>query len=201
MSRQPPPAANRRGLTWVFGAAAALLVLAGSYLWLLGGTAPPPSHIGGPFELTAGGQTVTERSFGGRYMLIYFGYASCPDVCPTTLAALTDALDRLGARADRLQPLFVTIDPAHDTPDTLRRYLAGFSPRLLGLTGTARQLRQMQQEYRVVSVAHPRGTGGMATFDHSSVLYLVAPDGQFVAGVRADATGADMAQAIATHIS
>ena len=142
---------------------------------------------------------MTERSFDGRYLLVYFGYASCPDVCPVTLGTLADALDRLGDRAERVQPLFVTVDPDRDTPDVLRRYTAGFSPRLLGLTGTPRQLRDMEQEYRVTSVVH-RGPAGISV-DHSSVLYLMGPDGRFITPIRADASAADMADVLGRYVS
>lgn len=182
---------------------AALLLLAGGYLWALGG---PGAHrgaaIGGPFELTAAtGQTVTERSFAGRYRLIYFGYSACRDVCPTTLDEVGRAMDSLGERAASVQPLFITVDPAHDTPDVLRSYLSAFSPRLVGLTGTARQIRQVQQEYHLASTTHPNGARAGYTIDHGSVLYLMGPDGRYVAPIRADETGAEMASEIARHLS
>ena len=183
------------------GGVAALLVLAAGYLAMLGGPgASRTAAVGGPYELTAStGQTVTERSFAGRYRLIYFGYSACRDICPTTLVEVGHALDALGARADRVQPLFVTVDPGHDTPAVLRAYLAGFTPRLVGLTGTARQIRQVQQEYHLASTVHPNGAG--YTVDHGSVLYLMGPDGRYLAPIRADGSGAEMAAAIARHLS
>ncbi len=202
--RGKPRKPDRRSFLAVLGAAACLLLMAGGYLWVLGGTAPPrQATIGGPFTLTApNGQTVTEQSFRGRYVLVYFGYASCEDVCPVTLSALADALDVLGPKAARVQPLFVTVDPQRDTPDLLRRYVAGFSPRLLGLTGTPDQLRDMQRRYRVTSIMHPGGAGSAGyAVDHSSVLYLLGPDGRYLAPIRADESGAAMAQDIARHLS
>ncbi len=188
----------------MLGGVAGLLLLAGLYLWSLGGPAPlHPAGVGGPFTLTAAdGQTVTERSFQGRYVLIYFGYTACQDVCPVTLSAVADAMDVLGPWGGRIQPVFVTVDPQRDTPDVLGRYVAGFTPRLLALTGTPDQLRHMQQEYRVTSIAHP-GTAGSAgyTVDHSSVLYLIGPDGRYLAPIRADETGPEMARDIARHLS
>jgi protein SCO1/2 len=183
--------------------AAALLLLTGGYLWLLGGTAPRPASIGGPFQLTAdNGQVVTDRSYAGRYLLVYFGYSSCRDVCPATLSAVGDAMDALGAKAGRVQPLFITVDPHRDTPAVLARYVAHFTPLLVGLTGTPRQLRQVQLEYRVTSVAHRDDAGTLDyTVDHSSVLYLIGPDGGFLAPIPADETGAAMAAAIAKHMS
>ena len=182
---------------------AALLLLAGGYLRALGG---PGAHrgaaIGGPFELTAAtGQTVTERSFAGRYRLIYFGYSACRDICPITLDEVGRAMDALGDRAASIQPLFITVDPEHDTPEALRSYLSAFTPRLVGLTGTPRQIRRVQQEYRLASSIHPNGTGAGYTVDHGSVLYLMSPDGRYVAPIRADKTGAEMAADIARHLS
>jgi protein SCO1/2 len=176
-------------------------LLTGGYLALLGGTTPHRAGIGGPFELTAAdGRTVTDRSYAGRYLLVYFGYSACRDVCPTTLAALGDAMDVLGAKASHLQPLFITVDPHRDTPDVLGRYVANFTPRLVGLTGSARQLRQVQQEYRVTSVANTKDGETDYTVDHSSVLYLIAPDGRFVALIPADDSGPVMAAQIAKYI-
>jgi protein SCO1/2 len=198
-----PATADRKGLWAAIMGVAALLLLTGGYLWLLGGPAPQPAPIGGPFQLTAdSGQTVTDRSYAGRYLLVYFGYSACRDVCPATLSAVGDAMDALGAKAGRVQPLFITVDPHRDTPAVLARYVAHFTPLLVGLTGTPRQLRQVQQEYHVTSIAHTGDSAGMDyTVDHSSVLYLIGPDGRFVAPIPADATGAAMAAAILKHVS
>src|SRR4029077_7237917 len=113
----------------------------GSFIWLSqGGTA---SLVGGPFTLRDGnGRTVTERDFRGKYMLVYFGYTFCPDVCPTTLNEMSEALDRLGPKADRVQPIFITVDPKRDTPAVVKQYVTAFTPRLIGLTGTPEQIAQ-----------------------------------------------------------
>jgi protein SCO1/2 len=189
---------HRDGAAAAIGAVAAcLLVLAGLLLWLP--TRPPvaASTVGGPFRLLASnGRTVDDRSFPGRYKLVYFGYTQCRDVCPTAMTALADALRMLGPVADRVQPLFVTVDPAHDTPPVLRRYLAQFTPRLLGLTGTPAQVGAVERAYRVTSVVMTDASGAEA-FDHSSVLYLMRPDGRFLAPLRADETPAVMAATLA----
>ncbi len=195
---------DRRGLLAVLGGGGALLLLTAGYLWMLGGTTPPrEAAIGGPFTLTAtDGATVTDASFHGRYVLVYFGYTHCVDICPTTLTAMADALDVLGQRAARVQPVFVTVDPQRDTPDVMRQYMAPFTPRLVGLTGTQDQIRQMQQNYRVSSIVHPGSAGSMGyTVDHSSVVYLIGPDGRYLAPIRADESGPEMASDIARHIS
>ncbi len=188
------------GLGALLAAGGLLLALAGVYLVWLGGTAPAGADgIGGPFTLTADtGQVVTERSFRGRYALLYFGYTNCADVCPTTLAALAVALDRLGARGAVVQPLFITVDPGRDTPSVLRRYTAAFSPRLLGLTGTAGQITQAQRVWRVRAIVRPEGTG--YSVDHTSVLLLVGPDGRFIAPIAADESGAQMAADLGRYL-
>ncbi len=181
---------------------AALLVGAGVLLWD-GGDTPSQPSIGGAFTLAGpDGKPVTDRDFRGRYMLVYFGYTTCPDVCPTTLSEMASALDKLGPKAARVQPLFITVDPARDTPAVMRQYTAAFSPRLEGLTGTPEQVKAVAQEYRVYYARHDTGPGpNEYSMDHSSVLYLMGPDGAFVAPLRADEDAAAMAADIAKHVS
>ena len=165
---------------------AAAVVLAG---WLPGTSDPVQAvAIGGPFTLTDGaGKTVTDRSFRGKYMLVYFGYTFCPDVCPTTLTQVADAVDKLGARADQVQPLFITVDPARDTALVVGQYAAAFGPRLDGLTGTAEQVAAVAKEYRVYYAPHRTGPNpGDYTMDHSSILYVMDPQGRFDGVIRAD---------------
>ena len=191
---------DREGLLVAISGVAFLLLLASSYLWLLGLPPRATEALGGPFRLTASdGRIVNELSFPGRYKLLYFGYTHCRDVCPTTLASLAGALDTLGHKADLIEPLFITLDPDRDTPNVLRTYLAAFTPRLLGLTGTAAQLGAIAHTYRVTSLVHPAAAGGY-DLDHSSVLYLMAPDGRFIAPIRADASAAEMAATLATYL-
>ena len=199
------PSGGTRPPAFIYGIVgvliAVLLLGTGTFLWLSrGGTA---SLIGGPFSLEDGSnRQVTDRDFRGKYMLIYFGYTFCPDVCPTTLTDMADALDRLGPKADRLQPLFITIDPKRDTPAVVKQYAAAFSPRLIGLTGSPEQIAQVANAYRVYYAEHRTGPGpGDYTMDHSSILYLMGPDGRFIAPIRADETAADMAADIAKSMS
>jgi protein SCO1/2 len=166
--------------------AATLLLGTGAFIWInRGGSA---SLVGGPFTLEDGnGKQVTDRDFRGKYMLVYFGYTFCPDVCPTTLNGVADALEQLGDKAERLQPVFITVDPARDTPDVMKRYTAAFSPRLIGLTGTPDQIAKVAREYRVYYAEHRTGPApNDFTVDHSSILYLVGPDGKFIAPIQAD---------------
>lgn len=116
------------------------------------GAFPEPGAvpIGGPFTLVDHkGQTVSEQDFGGRYLLVFFGFSHCPDVCPTTLADIASTLDLLGADAQAVQPLFITLDPERDTPERLAEYVGAFHPRIVGLTGTAEQIAKVAGEYRV----------------------------------------------------
>jgi protein SCO1 len=195
-STQPPSQAARPTalIYGIIGMVLAVLILGtGAFIWLTqGGTA---SLVGGPFRLENGdGQQVTDGNFRGKYMLVYFGYTFCPDVCPTTLGEVADAMDKLGAKADRVQPIFITVDPKRDTPDVVKRYAAAFSPRLLGLTGTPDEIATVAKEYRVYFAEHRTGPGpNDYSMDHSSVLYLMGPDGKFVAPIRPDEDGPHMA--------
>lgn len=191
-SGRPPP---NRVLYAIIGVAlAALLIGTGGFLWL-GGSGGNASGIGGPFTLEDGsGRPVTDRDFRGAYMLVYFGYTFCPDVCPTTLTAVADAMDKLGPAASRVKPLFITVDPARDTPAVVKQYAAAFGPRITGLTGTPQEIAKVAREYRVYYAEHRTGPGpGDYTMDHSSVLYLMDPNGGFVAPLRADQSGDEIA--------
>jgi len=186
-------------------AALAVAAVSGGAWFLMSGTLGESAGlgIGGPFALTDGdGHTVTDRDLHGRYVLVYFGYTFCPDVCPTTLNAVAAALDQLGPRADKVQGLFITVDPARDTPQVVKEYAAAFSPRIMGLSGTPQQIADVARAYRVYFAAKPPDTPGAAyTVDHSSLLYLMDPNGRFVAPIRADQPPDQMAAEIARHLS
>ena len=195
-AKQPPQ--SQTMLYVAMGVLLAVLLLGtGGYMWFTGGT-PGRSGIGGPFTLTAGdGRTVTDRDFRGKYLLVYFGYTFCPDVCPTSLNTVADALERLGPKAAKIQPVFITIDPKRDTPDVVKQYAAAFGPRFLGLTGSQAQVDAVARAYRVYYREHRTGSGpNDYSMDHSSMLYLVGPDGEFVAPVRAEQPPEDMATAL-----
>jgi protein SCO1/2 len=136
--------------------------------------------VGGPFRLTdQTGKTVTDADFHGHYVLIYFGYSFCPDVCPTTLGVMAQALDKMGADAARVVPVFITIDPARDTPKVLADYMKAFGPSFVGLTGSEREIKAVEKEYRVYAVKRPLDNGNYG-MDHSSVLYLIGPNGKMI---------------------
>ena len=113
------------------------ITLAALTLWpLCQGAAAEPVTIGGPFTLrTPDGVTVTEQTYRGKWLLVYFGYTFCPNTCPTALMDISSVLARLGGEADVIQPLFITVDPQRDTPDVLQEYTRSFDPRIIGLSG------------------------------------------------------------------
>ena len=137
--------------------------------------------IGGPFQLIDHtGQAVTEESFGDRYLLIYFGYAYCPDVCPTELLVIGQAVDALGEDGDAVQPLFITVDPARDTVEALADYVPSFHPRMAGLTGTEAQIHAAAKAYRVYYRLNEPDEDGAYLVDHTSYIYFMDPDGDYV---------------------
>ena len=203
MSIDPNRAPPDRRLYAIAGLLLAVLTIgAGGYMFLTG-SPPGGATVGGPFALIDGdGRKVTDETWRGKYLLVYFGYTFCPDVCPTTLSAVAEAIDRLGSAADRIQPLFITVDPKRDTPAAVKQYAAAFGSRVIGLTGSAAQIAAVAKAYRVYYAEHRTGTGpDDYTMDHSSVLYLMGPDGRFIAPVRADQAGKDIAAAVSKLIS
>jgi protein SCO1/2 len=177
-------------------AMAVLLIGAGAFLWLTGGGSGNGGFgIGGPFTLEDGaGKAVTEHDFRGKYMLVYFGYTNCPDVCPTTLNAVADGLDKLGAKSKEIVPIFITVDPKRDTAAVVKQYAAAFGPSFVGLTGSVSEIATVAKEYRVYYAEHRTGPGpNDYAMDHSSVLYLMDTKGNFIAPMRADQSGDEMA--------
>jgi protein SCO1/2 len=145
---------------------------------------------------------VTERDFRGQYLLIYFGYAHCADVCPTTLSAIADALDILGDKAADLRPIFITVDPKRDTPAIARAYASRFSPRILGLGGTEQQVSAVEKSYRVSSAVVQPDAGNAAddAMNHTAALFLMGPDGRLVAPLSGIQGGTALAQQLADDL-
>lgn len=149
--------------------------------------------IGGPFTLTdARGNAFTDANLQGRYSLIFFGFTHCPDICPLTLQIITQALEAAGPAAEKVQPVFITIDPARDTPEALSAYMAAFDPRFVALTGTTEQVKGAEQSYRVFSAKVPiRDAEGKDTGDyamnHSGYIYLMDRAGKYLAHFQKDA--------------
>lgn len=135
--------------------------------------------IGGPFTLTdQNGRRRSDTEFRGRLMIVYFGYTWCPDVCPTDLMAITQALERLGSAADGVQPIFISIDPERDT-SVLADYVAAFHRKLIGLTGSPEEIQRVADAYKTFYVKVPDERGGYS-IDHTGVIYLMGRSGEYL---------------------
>jgi protein SCO1/2 len=144
---------------------------------LLSGRAP----VGGPFELTdQTGHRRTDADFQGKLVVIYFGYTYCPDVCPTELQSISLALDKLGAAAETIQPLFITVDPGRDTPARLADFVSSFHPRLIGLTGSLAEIRKTAIAYRTFFAKNGVTTPDHYSVDHTGFIYLLGKDGRYL---------------------
>ena len=142
-------------------------------------TAGGRATIGGPFALIdQNGRPVTEASLTGEPSLVFFGYTHCPDVCPTTLNDMSQMLDALG-RDKKAQGVFVTVDPARDTPAVLKEYLSNFDPRIKAFTGSPEAIAAMEKGYKVYAKKVPAADGAYS-MDHTAIVYLMDKDGRFV---------------------
>jgi protein SCO1/2 len=194
--------------TFLFALAGAIALIALGLVWYLAAELPASpsgsqnasSSIGGPFMLTdQDGRQRSDKDFRGRFMLLYFGYSFCPDVCPTTLQNMADALAKLGPKAERVVPLFITIDPERDTPAVLKKYVGAFGPRFVGLTGSLADIAKVAQIYRVYIAKRPMPGGGYA-MDHSGEIYLLGPDGKLVTFYDANAGAAPIVADLKTRL-
>jgi protein SCO1/2 len=162
---------------------------------------PPGLNLGGPFRLTDHtGRAVTDQDFAGRWLLVYFGFTYCPDVCPTELGAIAAALDAMGAEGEQVTPLLITIDPQRDTPEQLANYVTLFHPRLIGLTGTAEQIQEVARRYRVYYARVQRPEMTDYTMDHSSFIYLTGPDARVRALFRPETSPEAIAAAVQAQL-
>ncbi len=203
-----------------------VLVAVGAWAWGLVQSAREapavlsPVPIGGPFTLVDhSGNTVTAADFKGSYMLVFFGYTFCPDVCPTNILAISEAMDLLDERAELVQPLFITVDPERDTAEIMADYVGNFHPRLVGLTGTNAQVAAAAKAYRVyfskfypppetLSGEQTSGDGTTAEdegdsdylMNHTATTFLMDPDGEFVAHFAHGTTPETMAAKIREHM-
>lgn len=182
-----PTATNNRrfrnSLITTFGLA---MVLAAATL--LGGcdrqcavSGDPTALIGGAFEaVDQNGNVFHHTALEGRYQLVFFGFTSCPDVCPTELSVISTALDQLGNKAAYFQPVFVTVDPDRDTPDRMKTYLDNFHESFIGLTGTADQIKDLAHVYRAYFARSPEPVEDGYNMDHSSITYLMDCEGRYI---------------------
>jgi protein SCO1/2 len=165
---------NRRLLLVSAVAIAALGGIGASYL-LNSRQVTQSLDVGGPFKLIGtDGQEVTEEALKGRYSMFFFGFTFCPDACPTALNTFTLVLEKLGPDAAKIQPVFVSIDPARDTPAVLKEYLASFDPRIMGLTGTPETVAEVAKKFRVYYAK--QGEGEFYLMDHSTAIIVMNPD-------------------------
>lgn len=184
----------------------ALLGLGWGVMWWRGGelslesigiAVPGSVSVGGRFTLVdASGAEVTDASFRGRWMLLFFGYTFCPDVCPTELQTVAAALERLGPLAERVAPVFVTIDPERDTPAAVGEYVKLFDERIVGLSGSKEQVAAAARAYRVYFAKARSKDAADYLMDHSAFVYLIGPDGGFRALFRQGVGAQELADAI-----
>jgi protein SCO1 len=140
--------------------------------------------IGAPFTLVdQHGKTVTDRDFRGRYMLIFFGFTHCPDICPAELQVIADSLDALGPKADKVVPIFITLDPERDTPEVMGDYVKNFGSRFVGLTGSPEAISEAAKGYRVAFSKFEykaQDSNDSYSIDHSTLAYLMSPEGEYL---------------------
>ena len=171
-----------RPLVIAIAFAASLVVGLLLMFWAMGGVSKvaQPAAIGGPFQLTdQNGKTVTDRDLKGKPTLIFFGYTHCPDVCPTSLFEISEVMRALGKDADRVNAVFMSVDPERDTPAIMKDYLSSFDPHLEGLSGDPAEVEKVIKSYRVYAKKIP-GKDGDYTMDHTALIYLMDREGRFV---------------------
>ena len=162
--------------------AASLVVGLLIVFWAMGGVSKvaQPAAIGGPFQLTdQHGKAVTDKNLKGKPTLIFFGYTHCPDVCPTSLFEMSEVLRAMGKDADKVNAVFISVDPERDTPATMKDYLSSFDPHLEGLSGDPAETAKVITSYRVYAKKVPTKDGDY-TMDHTALIYLMDRDGRFV---------------------
>jgi protein SCO1/2 len=158
--------------------------------------------IGGAFALVdTDGNTVTQDNLKGAYSLVFFGFTSCPDICPTTLQAMTGALDTLGTLAEGVKPVFITIDPQRDTPAVMKDYIKNFSPRFVALTGTKEQTDAAANAYKVYYKAAKKEGETDYNVDHSGFVYLMNPAGEYVTHLSHKDSAEQMAAELAKYLN
>lgn len=156
--------------------------------------------VGGAFALKDhNGQDVTEKSWPGKQKLVFFGFTTCPDICPVALDKMTNALNALGADAAHIQPILITVDPARDTPEQLKTYLADYHASFVGLTGTDAQIAQAKDAYKVYAAKAAGGDDVNYLMDHSGYIYLMSADDTLLEVFNSDATAETIAEKAKAH--
>ena len=184
----------------------AVVLVAGVAIWRITQSTPAASsavNIGGPFTLTdQAGLTVTDKTYDGSWRLIYFGYTFCPDACPTELGVMAQAIETMGPAGQKVQPIFITIDPDRDTVQQLKGYVPLFDKRLVGLTGTPQQIAAVAKEYKVyyAKADQPGVDAKSYGMNHSSFVYLMDPKGKFITVFSSDTDSDKMAAEIRRYM-
>lgn len=156
-------------------------------------------NFGGAFNLTnQSGEAVTEKDFEGQYRLIYFGFTYCPAICPTELQKISAALNMLNEKGDKIQPIFISIDPERDTVDVMREYVKLFHSRLIGLTGTVEQAKAAADAYKIYYAKAKDDTMHEYTMDHSSFIYFIDPEDNLLRIFKTEDTSEDIKNFINT---
>ncbi len=154
------------------------------------------AQIGGDFKLTnQDGKQVSDKDFRGRVMMVFFGFTSCPDICPVTAATYAKVLEMLGEKAGEVAPIFISVDPQTDTPQVLKNYLGNIDPRIIGLTGTEEQTAQVASNYKVY-FAKVKTQAGEDEMDHSGFVYIMDKNGTYVQHFPYDASAKDITAAL-----
>lgn len=160
--------------------------------------------VGGPFTLVGeGGKTVTDKDFRGKHMLVFFGFTHCPDICPAELQVMSASLEELGDKAKDVAPIFITLDPERDTPEAVSAYVKNFGPEFVGLTGSPQAIAAAAKAYRVAySKFTPEGADktGNYSIDHTALVYLMGPDGEFITHIPYGTTPAKMAETLRRYL-
>ena len=159
--------------------------------------------IGGPFSLAgAYGKPVTDRDFRGKLMLVVFGYTHCPDVCPAELQTIAEVMDKLGSAADKVAPIFISVDPQRDTTEVLSPFVKAFNPNIVGLTGTPAEVASAAKAYRVYfRKVGSESDKGDYTVDHSAFIYLMDGQGNYVTHFTFASTSDVILAAITKHLN
>ena len=182
---------------WFASSGAKRLGLDGAGLGITSGVS-----VGGPFKLVdSAGKSVSDTDFRGKWMLVYFGYTFCPDVCPTELQVIATALDGLGPDAVKIAPIFITIDPERDTKELINGYVKLFDDRLIGLTGSVAEIAAVTRAYRVYYAKAERKDATQYLMDHSSFIYLIGPDGKLRGLYRPGSTAQELTAALRTRLA
>lgn len=150
--------------------------------------------IGGSFSLIdQDGKPVTEKDYADSYKLVFFGFTNCPEICPTGLQKIAAVMEVLGDKAQKIQPLFITVDPARDTPDVMKDYAALFDPRIIGLTGTEEQIKAVEAAYKVYAAkVDDAAANDGYTMNHSAYIFFMSPQGELLALFSGDDSAQDM---------